>query len=338
MSFWLWLILAAGGAYLASRLASGALVEPLRRRAILDRPNPRSSHAVATPTGGGLAVSGVVIAAWLIVNLAHARPTPEGWVVPGLALGLVALSWLDDLRGVPVGARLAVQVLVVGTALAVLPGAGRVFQGLLPVGLDLAATALIWVWFINAFNFMDGIDGLTGVETAIIGLGVAALALIAPLGGAWAFQGVILAGAALGFLACNWPPAKLFLGDVGSVPLGFLAGALLIAMAAAGYWAAALILPLYYLADAGLTLARRALRGAPVWRAHKEHFYQRAHQGGLSHAAVVLRILVADLVLLALALASLAGAAFAPAPWLALAAAGLTVAALLGHLARQGRG
>ncbi|MFQ5954450.1 MAG: glycosyltransferase family 4 protein [Kiloniellales bacterium] len=338
MSFWLWLMLAAGTAYLASRLATGAIIGLLRRRAILDRPNPRSSHAVATPTGGGLAVSGVVLAAWLIINLAHPQPTLHGWVVPGLALGLVALSWLDDLRGVPVGVRLAAQVLAVGAALAVLPGAGQVFQGMLPVWLDLVMTGLVWVWFINLFNFMDGIDGITGVETAVIGLGVAAVALITAWDGAHPFYGVTLAGAALGFLAWNWHPAKVFLGDVGSVPLGFLAGALLIGAAAAGHWAAALILPLYYLADATLTLARRALRGALVWQAHKEHFYQRAHQGGLTHAAVVHRILLANLVLLALALISLAGGGFRPAPWLALAAAGLAVAGLLAHLARQGRG
>ncbi len=336
MTFWLWLFLAAVGAYVASRAATGAVLGLLRRRVILDRPNPRSSHAVATPRGGGLAVSGVVLAAWALIALAHADPAPRDWVVPGLALGLVGVSWLDDLRGVSVGLRPGAQALAVGVALAVMPGLGQVFQGWLPVWLDVAATALLWVWFVNLFNFMDGIDGITGVETGFIGLGVAAVALITGWDAVQAFYGLTLAAAALGFLAWNWHPAKVFLGDVGSVPLGFLAGWLLLGAAAAGHWVAALILPLYYLADASLTLARRTRARQRLWEAHKRHFYQRAHQGGLSHAAVVHRIIAANLALLALALASLAG--FGPAPWLALAAAGLTVALLLGHLAHHGRG
>ncbi len=336
MTFWLWLFLAAGGAYVASRAATGAVLGLLRRRVILDRPNPRSSHAVATPRGGGLAVSGVVLAAWALIALAHADPAPRDWVVPGLALGLVGVFWLDDLRGVSVGLRLGAQALAVGVALAVMPGLGQVFQGLLPFWLDVAATALLWIWFVNLFNFMDGIDGITGVETGFIGLGVAAVALVTGWDGAQAFYGLTLAAAALGFLAWNWHPAKVFLGDVGSVPLGFLAGWLLLGAAAAGHWAAALILPLYYLADASLTLVRRALARQRPWDAHKQHFYQRAHQGGLSHAAVATRVAAANMVLLALALASLA--AFGPAPWLSLAAAGLTVALLLGHLAGHGRG
>ena len=336
MTFWLSLFLATGGAYVASRVATGAVLEWLQRRAILDRPNRRSSHRVATPRGGGLAVSGVVLAAWALIALAHADPAPRDWVVPGLALGLVGVFWLDDLRGVSVGLRLGAQALAVGVALAVMPGLGQVFQGLLPFWLDVAATALLWVWFVNLFNFMDGIDGITGVETGFIGLGAAAVALVTGWDGAQAFYGLTLAAAALGFLAWNWHPAKVFLGDVGSVPLGFLAGWLLLGAAAAGHWAAALILPLYYLADASLTLVRRALARQRPWDAHKQHFYQRAHQGGLSHAAVATRVATANLVLLALALASLA--AFGPAPWLSLAAAGLTVALLLGHLAGHGRG
>ena len=113
-----------------------------------------------------------------------------------------------------------------------------------------------------------------------------------------------VAGAALGFLAWNWQPAKLFLGDVGSVPLGFLLAWLLLSLAAHGHWAAALILPGYFLADASWTLARRALRGAPVWRAHREHIYQQAVQAGASHAQVSGAVAVANLALVGCAAAS----------------------------------
>src|SRR3546814_8785143 len=123
-------------------------------------------------------------------------------------------------------------------------------------------------------------------------------------------------------------PAKVFLGDVGSVPLGFLLGWLLLGLAAAGHWAAALILPLYYLADATITLGCRALRREKIWQAHREHFYQRAVQRGRSHATVSRAVFGVNACLAALALASLT------APWMALVAAALVVAGLLAWMAR----
>jgi UDP-N-acetylmuramyl pentapeptide phosphotransferase/UDP-N-acetylglucosamine-1-phosphate transferase len=299
MGFWVWLIVASAATYLAVRAATGMVLELTRGRGILDRPNPRSSHAVATPTGGGLAVTGVVLAAWAAIALIHAAPPAAAWVVPAAALGLAAISWLDDLRGLAVPVRLGAQLLAVAVALAASPEIGQLSQGLLPGWLETAAAAVLWIWFVNLFNFMDGIDGITGVETASLGLGIAAVAVVAPWDGAVAFYGAV------------W---------------------LLLAAAAAGYWAAALILPLYYLADATLTLLRRAVRREPVWRAHKQHFYQRAHQSGLRHDQVVLRIAAANAALVALALVSL-GAPLAR--WLAVAAAVAVVGGLLADLARR---
>jgi len=134
---------------------------------------------------------------------------------------------------------------------------------------------------------------------------------------------------ALGFLAWNWAPAKLFLGDVGSIPLGYLTGWLLLGMAGEGHWAPALILPLYYLVDATLTLLRRAARFEKIWHAHREHFYQRAVQAGLDHGGVVLRILGANLALIALAVLGLEWS------WVAVALAFLVVGLLLWELGRR---
>jgi UDP-N-acetylmuramyl pentapeptide phosphotransferase/UDP-N-acetylglucosamine-1-phosphate transferase len=136
----------------------------------------------------------------------------------------------------------------------------------------------------------------------------------------------------LGFLAWNWSPARIFMGDVGSVPLGYLLGFLLLELAFRGGWLAALILPLYFLADATLTLGRRAVRGARVWQAHREHFYQRAVQAGRGHAAVVARVIAADLALILCAWAAQRGAGRA-----ALAASAIVVAVLLWWLARPRR-
>jgi UDP-N-acetylmuramyl pentapeptide phosphotransferase/UDP-N-acetylglucosamine-1-phosphate transferase len=299
-------------------------------RAILDRPVERSTHAVPVPRGGGLAVVPVLLAAW--VGLALAGPAPAGdAALAAFAGGLALLSWVDDLRSLPSGLRLLCHILAVAGGLAFLPG-GAVFQGLLPPLLDRIATALLWVWFVNLFNFMDGIDGITGVETATLGLGMVLVTALA--GGAddgSAGLALSTAAAALAFLRWNWHPARLFLGDVGSVPLGYLLGALLLGLAARGLWAPALILPLYYLADASVTLARRVLRGERFWQPHRQHFYQRALAGPDDHAAVARLVLAGDAGLVLCALLAL------HQPWIGLAAGLAVVACLLALMQRRAR-
>lgn len=306
----------AGLTWLATRFVLALLV----RRAILDRPNERSSHDAPTPRGGGIAVVAVLVPAWIAAALLSGVTVP--WPALGGTLLLAAVSWRDDVRSLGILWRLGAQVLAVTAGLASLDG--LVFRGILPAWLDTLAAGFLWLWFVNLYNFMDGIDGITAVETASIGGGVALVALSATMGPAGAAAwGVALAAAALGFLPWNWHRAKLFLGDVGSVPLGYLAGWLLLSLAAAGAWKAALILPLYYLTDATITLLRRLRRGEKVWRAHREHYYQRAVQGGMSHASVVKAVLAGNLALAGLALGAETGLGS-----LALVMAG-TVAAIL---------
>ena len=320
--------LIAAISWLATRLTLGWL----ERRAILDRPNERSSHSRPTPRGGGLAVTAVLLAGGAALAGWSAAGT-ELWVVLGGTAALALLSWLDDLADLSAALRFGAHIVVVVAALFALPADAAIFQGLLPPWLDRLAAGLAWLWFINLYNFMDGIDGMSGVETMTLGLGLFGLALLLP--GALpmvGWMGLIAAAAAFGFLLWNWHPARLFLGDVGSVPLGFLLGWLLLETAAAGQWAAALILPLYYLADATITLARRAWRGEKVWRAHREHFYQQPAAGGWPHDRIMLRVIAANLVLIACALVSGWGAALP-----ALAVAVCAVGFLLAWLARAGR-
>src|SRR6185312_3303856 len=190
--------------------------------------------------------------------------------------------------------------------LAQLPAGDLVFQGLLPPLADHLLAGLAWLWFINLFNFMDGIDGISGVEAAAIGLGTALAAWLAGT-----YQeigcGLALAGAAAGFLVWNWHPARIFLGDVGSIPLGLVSGWLLLRLAIDGAWAPALILPSYYLADATLTLAKRLARGEKIWQAHRSHFYQRAVQAGLRHDQVARRVAETNVMLILLSYVALGG-------------------------------
>ncbi|RTR23809.1 glycosyltransferase family 4 protein [Azospirillum griseum] len=317
----------------------------LRRKAILDHPNERSSHSVPTPRGGGWGIMLTLLPGWALVALlgpggagfgvaSFGVPSFGVWVILAGVAVLMAVSWIDDRRNLPPAPRFLSQIAVVLAGLAALPADGLVFQGLLPLWADRLVVAVGWLWFVNLFNFMDGIDGLAGSEAATIGGGVALVGALAGLNPAFGLYGLVAAGGALGFLVWNWHPARLFMGDVGSVPLGYALGWLLLSLAASGHWAAALLIPAYFLADATLTLLRRLVEGKKVWQAHREHFYQKATQRGRSHAQVVRLVLALNVALVALAALSLV----LPMGWSLLLPGVGAVALLLATLARPVRG
>lgn len=301
---------------LSAGLLAGVLTWMLVRAAlklliannVVDRPGRRSSHERNVPTGAGIAVIGAILLCWLC--LAFMTDTlNEIWIIAASAAVLVLISFIDDIRQTPWSVRLATHIITVALGLTLLPDSALLFDGLLPQWVDRLATGVAWVWFINLFNFMDGIDGITGVETiAVAGGLVLVLLLVAPGdNGAWSMPALsaVLAGAAAGFLMLNWHPARLFLGDAGSIPLGYLLGWLLVWTACvAGLWWLALVLPLYYWADATLTLLARGSRGEKVWLAHRQHAYQVAVRSGASHADVAGFIALINLALVGLALAA----------------------------------
>lgn len=300
---WAWHLALVPLAGLVSWLAVGRVLLWLRRRAILDTPNARSAHSVPIPRGGGLGLMIALLPALGALWLTQQAPT---WAPIGVlcaALILVAISWRDDRHTLGALPRLVTHVLAAAIAMLALPADAHILQGLVPLWADRVFGGLALVYFINIFNFMDGIDGISGVETLSVGAGAALVAWLGHSPSIAPAEGLILAAVAVGWLRWNWHPAKLFLGDVGSVPLGFLLGWLLLRLAAGGAWAAALVIPAYYLGDASLTLLRRTLRGEKPWEAHREHVYQRATQRGLSHQQVCLSILLCNLGLIALALA-----------------------------------
>jgi UDP-N-acetylmuramyl pentapeptide phosphotransferase/UDP-N-acetylglucosamine-1-phosphate transferase len=300
----------------------------LRRRSILDHPVERSSHTAPVPRGGGLVVVPLVVAGWIILVLSGRAPTAAG-AIGVLALGLGVVCWSDDRKALPIGPRLLAQLVACGVGLALLPD--QIFQHLLPPFWDRVAALALWLWFVNLYNFMDGIDAITGTETGAIGIGLALVVIAAGTGDGLAGLALAAAASALAFLRWNRHPARLFLGDVGSVPLGYLIGWLLLEAAARGYWASALILPLYYLADATITLARRALARKPFWKSHREHFYQQALVPDNDHGAVLRLVIAGDIALMALAVAAL----LYPAAALVLAI--LTTALMLAALQARAR-
>lgn len=317
---------------LGSLVLTRAVLDHLRRRQFFDHPNERSSHKRPTPRGGGLGIIPAILAAWMWAAASPGTLAAWAWVAVGGTLVLMVASWADDRHSLPAAPRFLAHAGVIAGALVMLPDQAMVFQGWLPLWADRLLAGIGWLWFVNLYNFMDGIDGITGVETASLGGGIAVVAGIAGLSGAIPFA-IACAVAGLAFLVWNWHPAKVFLGDVGSIPLGFLLGGLLVQLAAAGALAAALILPAYYLADATITLLRRAAKGETVWQAHRQHFYQRAVHGGKRHDQVVLAVLAADLLLIAAASVAASGRVVEGA----LAALAI-VATLLAVMTRWARG
>lgn len=326
---WTIVILATGTA-----LATSAMVWLVRgqllRHDILDRPNARSSHDVPTPRGGGIGIMSVLLPVWIAI--AFAVPSEPGitarWVIPLAAIALASISWIDDLRTLGALPRLGVQLVTAIAGVLVLPG--PVFQGLLPAWLDATIAAIGWIWFVNLFNFMDGIDGITAVEALGIGGGIALLGfLVVDSQTALAWHGLVIAAAAAGFLVWNWHPARIFLGDIGSIPLGYLLGWLLLSLAVSGHLQAAIILPLYYLVDATITLLHRLKRGEKVWRAHREHYYQKAVQNGRSHAQVSGAVALTNMGLVALAVMTALAVPGSPWRWITVLAALLLVISLL---------
>jgi Fuc2NAc and GlcNAc transferase len=292
----------------AGALALGALLTGLVRRVamargILDTPNARSSHTRVTPRGGGLAIV-IVVVAGLLYCLA--RGLIDWRLASALVGGGISVAWIgfvDDRSSVSAGKRLLVHAVAAVWAVLVLGGLPALQLGDQAVELGLAGdtfTVVAIVWIINLFNFMDGTDGIAGAEAVTVtGLG----GLLAAFSGGTAAgcAALVVCAASAGFLMWNWPPARIFMGDVGSGFLGFAIAVLALAAArdlpaAPWVW---LILGGVFVVDATVTIIRRLMRRVRVSEAHREHAYQRLSRRWKSHGAVLALVMGLNLVWLA---------------------------------------
>jgi UDP-N-acetylmuramyl pentapeptide phosphotransferase/UDP-N-acetylglucosamine-1-phosphate transferase len=311
------------------------VLRPLLKRYALARPNARSSHVAPTPQGGGIAViaatlgvSAIAIFGW---GPLAADPTSLSLVFAATAL-IALVGAVDDIRTLGVGPRLLLQALAVGMMLAALPADFRIAPWM-PWSLERGILLIGSLWFVNLTNFMDGIDWMTVAEVVPM---TAALGVLGVMGALPPYAVVValaLCGAVIGFAPFNKPVARLFLGDVGSLPIGLLLAWLLILLAGEGHVVAALLLPAYYLADATITLGRRLANRERVWEAHRTHFYQRATTRGFKVPDIVARVFAVNVLLALLAIASVL-LPLAMVQALAIAAGVLLVYWLLAALAR----
>ncbi|MET4279191.1 MULTISPECIES: glycosyltransferase family 4 protein [unclassified Bradyrhizobium] len=292
-------------------LVSGVITwtsRPLLQRYALARPNARSSHRIPTPQGAGIAV----ISATLLVASAWAAwanvAIPPALIAATVLIALVGFA--DDIKSLPVLVRLVLQAAAVGAVVFTTPETARIVPAL-PLALERGLILLGGVWFVNLVNFMDGLDLMTVAEVVPVTAALLLLGLLGDLSGPAALIAATLCGAMLGFAPFNKPVAKVFLGDVGSLPIGLLLGWCLLELAWRGQPAAALLLPAYYLADSTITLFRRMVRCEPFWSAHRTHFYQRATGNGFTVKRVVSEAFALNLVLALLAIVTVRAASMA---------------------------
>ncbi len=290
---WLEVMVIGTPALLASALLTGLVRKLAMSHGVLDIPNERSSHKEATPRGGGFAIVLATVAALgaaAALGRLHADLLAS---LTGGGLAVAAVGFMDDRGGVPPGIRLAVHLCAALWAVWWLGGLPPLRVGshviqLGWVGYPVAVLAIAWT--LNLFNFMDGIDGIAASEAVFVVGAAAFLTLCGSGSSGVSAVALALGGACIGFLLWNWPPAKIFMGDVGSGYLGYVIGVLALAAARedpTALWAW-LILGGVFFVDATVTLFRRLLRGDRIYEAHRSHAYQWLARRWKSHKSVTI--------------------------------------------------
>ena len=289
-------MLFAAAAFLLSFLTGWPVYRILDRRGIVDRPNARSSHTRPTARGGGV----TIVLSILVVGGVAGFGLESALVLLtmlGCAAVLAVVSFVDDLRSLRASVRFGCHGMAAMGLLGVLVWP-HLEQGWSTEPTDrflvlaMVAVGFLWVTgYSNAFNFMDGINGIAAGQACVTGAGMGLLGGLAlgTYASAPVMLSLIVGGAALGFIPHNFPRARMFMGDVGSVPLGFVLSGLALWLAStAGWWLLAPLVLLHanFVLDTGITLVRRVLRGERWHEAHREHFYQRLVRSGKSHAFV----------------------------------------------------
>jgi UDP-N-acetylmuramyl pentapeptide phosphotransferase/UDP-N-acetylglucosamine-1-phosphate transferase len=291
--------------------------EFFKERAAIDIENAQSSHEVPIPRGGGLAVMPVIFVVWtaILSSGAFEWPTHQTFIsVLICGIFLCAITWLDDYKpgGLRVRTRLFVQLVAVVIPLIFWPtDAGRILPDFVPVLAERVLMAMAWLWFVNLFNFMDGINGISGTEAISITGGLLLFTLTTSVSMPQGYEYLLISvmAAAAGFLVWNGRKvAKVFLGDVGSIGFGYCLAWLLFVFAAQGSTIPAALVAMAYCMDATVTLVKRAWQKKKIWLAHREHFFQRATvKGALTHGQCVAIIVTVNLLLIFIGWALLQG-------------------------------
>jgi UDP-N-acetylmuramyl pentapeptide phosphotransferase/UDP-N-acetylglucosamine-1-phosphate transferase len=284
--------------FMISLLTIKISIKILSKTKTLDIPNERSNHNAPIIKGAGIGI----ITTFMMLYYIYFPITDQ---IVTISLGLLCLlSFINDNRQISIIIRLLIQIICSFLVIKFWPPFLNltILENILPSWVVLIIILIFFIWLINLFNFMDGIDGISGVQCIILGIGTGLCLFLSNETNKHEYIITsFLAGSGLAFLIWNWQPAKVFLGDAGSIPLGFLNAILVLLLFNNGLWYVALILNSYYFADSSITLLKRMLMKNKPWKAHKTHYYQIAVQNGSSHSKVCKLISIHGILLILLA-------------------------------------
>ncbi|WP_342267414.1 UDP-phosphate alpha-N-acetylglucosaminyltransferase [Candidatus Tisiphia endosymbiont of Empis tessellata] len=297
--------------FIATSFLTWLLISSLPSFGVVDIPDPRRVHSRITPRGGGLAIVIVVIIALIAYEYFSTKTLINSIKIVPLLLIISSISFLDDLISIPIFVRLIFHIICSTIAIFLFLFPVVLFHHELPLYIDFMLSIIGLIVFLNIYNFLDGIDGISGAESIHLSITILILCylksdIIININFIIVLNIIILA-CSIGFLIFNWHPAKIFLGDVGSISLGFLLGLclLLISASSVHLFVASSIASLYYLADGGLTILIRLVNKEKIWQPHLKHFFQKAVRNGKSHKEVVSRIIICNILLMVLSIISL---------------------------------
>lgn len=311
MSFYLQLILLFICTFISSNLLIRWLIKNLPNFGMVDVPNKRRAHQKITPRGGGLAVAFVIIVFGPIFEILITKSLIFSSKIVPIFFIISLVSFIDDIRNIPVFIRLIIHLFCSALSIFIFLYPATILHQELPLYLDFILATIGLTFFLNIYNFLDGVDGITAIESIHLSLTTLVICylrydIIINVNFIIIITTLICA-AASSFLIFNWPPAKIFIGDVGTITIGFLLGLVLLFIAASGerLFASAAIASLYYIADGGLTILIRLFNKEKIWQPHLKHFFQKAVKKGMSHQQVVCRIIICNAFLMLLAINAL---------------------------------
>ena len=282
----------------------------LRKCGMVDIPSTRRAHKIPTPRGGGIAFVLAYITTLYFIGSSSAQYFNSSYLLLGVSI-LALVSFIDDARGMGISIRLLTHFLVSYLCLSNYLIPNLIFRGEISPVFDMALTVFALVSFLNIYNFLDGIDGISSMQSIHLSLTTLFLCIIRDKViinvDLVFYSSAILLGCSAAFLIFNWSPAKLFMGDVGSTFLGITHGLnlLIIASSSERLFIAAAISSLYYIADGGITILLRMMRKEKFWLPHLNHFFQQAVRKGMTHREIVWKITACNSLLLVLSVASL---------------------------------
>lgn len=295
--------------FFTSLLGVKFLINFFNKKDILDIPDHRSSHTTPTPTGAGIAIVISCVIGFLLIhnsqnfsNWKFAITTSELISTLITFIVLACLSFYDDRKDLSPILRILIHITAVIIGIMHLPDDFLLFDGKFPLITDRVILAIGWIWFINLYNFMDGIDGITAVETITITTGLIILGILGFLPIEIMQYSSIILVTFIAFIIFNWRPAKIFLGDVGTISFGYVIAWLLIRGSVEFSVLSLAILPMYHFIDATFTITKRAFKGEKIWQPHKQHYFQIALAKGRNHSQIVKRIALNNVFLLILSI------------------------------------